>query len=324
MAYVEADAKDKITLIGLTQAKTLKKGDVDLVVSEDKLTDLGIQFSGSTLNLSTENGALLTAALRIHTDTEITVVTLNGVRIEFTYANNTVYINYTPKPEVIDIPEPRNPVGSKGGPGRETNPIAAVTVTPPEDTPEDMPSEEIFLDIADSWAKEEILKLYEEEVVTASEDKRFRPDDDVTRAEFASFLIRALKLPADGASESAFADVNGDDWFAGAVQSARRAGIINGYSDGTFRPNNLISREEMAKMLLAACDHLELPYGEADIAASYRDFSDISVWARDAVAAAADLQLMKGMENDRFVPFDNSTRAQAAVVINRLLGISED
>jgi hypothetical protein len=317
MAYAEVDGGGNMSSIALTNARMLKRGNVDLVKSKDALADLGIQWSGKTLKLSTESGALSTAELDILSEKEIENVTLNGAVIAFKYDKDTkkVSLNYTPKPSPPPASAGSNKMGSPAGNNNASNPLVK-----PEPAKPEPDSGDIFTDISEHWAKDEIMKALDAGVVTPSDDRLFRPDDNVTRAEFAAFMVRALKIPTGGGYDGVFNDVGEEDWFAEIVEGAKRAGIVNGYGDGRFEPNSLISRQEMAKMLLAACDYAGLEYGGADIASLYSDYGDISDWAVEAAAAVTGLGLVQGMEG-RFAPLENATRAQAVVVTSRLLSL---
>ena len=327
MAYVEVDSKDKTKLISLTQAKSLKKGALDLVTSADKLADLGIEWSADTLKLSTEKGDIKTSALNIYSDSAVRNVTLNGIAIDFTYSDNIVRINYTDKPVPPPPSGPSGGLGSLTGNNNAGNPLKGsggviAPVLPDDNDTKD--EEKIFNDISEHWAENEILKMYEDGIVTGGGEGSFRPDDNITRAEFTAIIVRALKIPAYDEYEGIFSDITSDDWFYAVVESAYRAGIINGYDNGSFCPGNLITRQEMAKILVSACEYLNIKYNTADIDSVYSDFNSIADWAKESVAALTDLQLMRGMEDGSFSPHSNAVRAQAAVVAYRLLSLTEE
>ncbi|MDR7551281.1 MAG: S-layer homology domain-containing protein, partial [Armatimonadota bacterium] len=104
---------------------------------------------------------------------------------------------------------------------------------------------------------------------------------------------------------------------------AVKAGVVTGMGDGTFRPNDRITREQMAVMVAralrsagksTAADRVDR------ILAGFSDKSRISGWARDGVAAAADAGIVKGRDGGAFAPADNATRAEAAAMLKRYLG----
>ncbi|GIP50281.1 hypothetical protein J53TS2_38720 [Paenibacillus sp. J53TS2] len=107
-----------------------------------------------------------------------------------------------------------------------------------------------FDDLSGHWAKADVELLASKLVVEGVSDDRFAPESQITRAEFASLLVRAMGISEDNTSK--FLDVKPSDWFAGAVNAAAKAGFVDGFEDGTFKPNANITREEMAVMIAHA------------------------------------------------------------------------
>lgn len=93
-----------------------------------------------------------------------------------------------------------------------------------------------FADVDGRWAQNAIIDMAARKVITGYEDGTFRPDSDITRAEFAALVVRALGLP-EGVGEANYSDVADSDWCCGYIQTASAYGIIMGCADGTFRPN---------------------------------------------------------------------------------------
>lgn|GEM_PF-363388 len=177
-----------------------------------------------------------------------------------------------------------------------------------------------FDDVSDSfWAAPVIKMMAAKHIVQGVSDSAFAPQRQVTRAEFAAFLVRALGLTAT--SPAAFADVSAGDWYAGDVAAASEAGLINGRSADSFAPNDTITREEMAAMLVRAYAHSRgaAAADAAGAAAAFADQAEISAWAQDAVRAAQALGLLNGRDNGAFVPQGAATRAESAQALARLL-----
>ncbi|GAA3411195.1 S-layer homology domain-containing protein [Paenibacillus hodogayensis] len=176
-----------------------------------------------------------------------------------------------------------------------------------------------FGDTQSHWAKADIELLASKLLVKGVTDSEFAPDKSITRAEFAALLVRALGLAAQ--SGSPFSDVRANDWYAGAVATASKAGLIEGYEDGTFRPNQVISREELAVLAVRASDFAAAKPTAAGKASALQPFADagtISTWARDAAASAVSEGIMNGVSDSAFAPKEQSSRAQAAVMLKRL------
>ncbi|KYH32911.1 S-layer homology domain-containing protein [Neomoorella mulderi] len=164
------------------------------------------------------------------------------------------------------------------------------------------------------WAKDTIETLAGAGIVAGVDSSHFEPGRPVTRAKFASLLVKALGLEVKEGTKNPFKDVKGDAWYAGAVTAAAGNGLVKGYEDGTFRPENVITREELVAMLVRA---MNLPASEEKLA--FKDNDKVSAWARKSVAVAAAHGLVKGFEDGTFRPGDTASRAECAVMIYRML-----
>lgn len=174
-----------------------------------------------------------------------------------------------------------------------------------------------FNDLNDHWAKQAIERAAGLGIVNGYTDGTFRPQENVTRAEFTVMMGRALEFKSTSdAVLSDFADLGRiPDWAKPFISEARKAGIITGYEDNTFRPNHSINRSEMAVMAIRALEK-EIDQG---LKPTFADADSIAAWAQPSVAAAAEAGLINGRSNNRFVPAANATRAEAAVMILRLV-----
>lgn len=182
-----------------------------------------------------------------------------------------------------------------------------------------------FADLSGHWAKADVEMLASKQIVQGVTDSRFAPDAAVTRAEFTALLVRALGLSmADqGAASPRFADVAANAWYAPAVEAAVRAGLISGMAPDRFAPNERITREQIAVMRTRAIKVAGYSSNAADQTSQQLDrFADrvsISAWAQAPVAQAVAAGIITGMSENTFVPSEDATRAQAAVMLKRLL-----
>jgi hypothetical protein len=178
-------------------------------------------------------------------------------------------------------------------------------------------AEKSFADVKGHWAQQSIEHLASKLLVEGTE-VGFLPDQAVTRAEFSALLTRALGLVPK--STQAFEDVSEKSWYADAVGAAHAAGLVNGYENGRFMPNAPITREEMAVMISRSLHFLgeSAEIDEAKLL-SFTDNAAISLYAREAVAAALQAQFMSGRQDTVFAPKENATRAEATVMLERLL-----
>ncbi|MBB3129922.1 putative repeat protein (TIGR02543 family) [Paenibacillus rhizosphaerae] len=159
-------------------------------------------------------------------------------------------------------------------------------------------------------------------ILQGTGDGRFDPDRTVTRAEFAAILVRALGL-AGGGQSSSYADVKAADWYSEAVTLAQKYGIVNGYSDGTFRPGHTITREEALVMFNRAGKLARLESGADQEGVShalsvFADSEAVSGWAAQAVAEAVHNELLDGLRS-QLQPKKEITRLETAEILQRLL-----
>ena len=141
-----------------------------------------------------------------------------------------------------------------------------------------------------------------------------RPQNNITRAEVATIFFRLLTdetREANMTKSNSYTDVKDGDWFCCAVSTLSKMGIIKGYEDGSFKPNDPISRAEFAA-IAARFD----PDGDKTPAS----FADVtSHWAKDEISIAANHGWIKGYEDGSFKPDQKITRAETMTLVNRVL-----
>nr|WP_052045325.1 S-layer homology domain-containing protein [Caloranaerobacter azorensis] len=155
-------------------------------------------------------------------------------------------------------------------------------------------------------------------VVNGYPDGKFKPNEKVTRAEFVKCIVKALELDLVKYNNE-FKDVADSAWYADYVATAKAAGLVNGYPDGTFKPNQEITILEMASLLSKLVKDVDVKDTEIeDILRVYIDEREIPKWGRAYVARVSKAELMIGNKNNKFVPNGKTTRAEAATAIYRL------
>lgn len=171
-------------------------------------------------------------------------------------------------------------------------------------------STEIFKDIAGHWGKQFIVDMNKAGIINGYEDGTFRPDGTVTKGEFATLIVNALKLDT--------ADVSGH-WAAKFVNAAKAANLIADdiafATDADF--DTKITREEMASMVSKAAAYKKVEIKDAKELA-FTDNGDIASWAAEDVKNAVALGIISGMDDGSFQPKANATRAQAATMLSLL------
>lgn len=177
-----------------------------------------------------------------------------------------------------------------------------------------------FSDIKNHWGRDAIRELASKYIIEGVSNDAFAPNANITRGQFAILLARSLGLQADASGASAYRDVNPSSMMAPYIGAATKAGIIGGYENGMFRPNESINREQMAVMLVRAME-----YTGRDVASNpsslnkFNDRNQVSGYARDGVSKAVSTGIVQGMTSNTFQPKATATRAQAAVMLKRML-----
>ena len=165
-------------------------------------------------------------------------------------------------------------------------------------------------DILGHWAENQIEEAMELGWVDTSNS--FRPDDSITRAEFVKIVNRVFNFTE--ATDINFSDVNVNDWFYNEISIAVNSGYIDGYEDNTFKPNDKISRQEVAKIITTIKNNYD---ENIDKIYSYKDYQRVSKWAISFVEGAIEAGYM-GVGEIEFRPQDNITRAESVVTLKRV------
>lgn len=175
---------------------------------------------------------------------------------------------------------------------------------------------EIFTDVpANHWAQAAIQYVYDNGLMTGISDSEFAPEATTTRAMIVSMLARMENVTS--AADAGFSDVAADDWYATAVNWAAANGIVNGISDDTFAPNDPITRDQLAAMLM---NYAQWKGQDTSARADLSGYSDApSTWASEAVQWAVAEGLLAGVTDDQLQPQGQATRAQVAAIMQRFL-----
>ena len=181
---------------------------------------------------------------------------------------------------------------------------------------ESLPQRENLTDIGGHWAEREINKWLSQSLVGGYADGTFKADHQLTRAEFVAMVNRAFGYKQSDPLR--FTDVLAEDWYAADVAKAVATGYINGYPDGTFQPNQPISRQEVAAVLTRI---LSLQGGSEESLYKYQDQAEIPFWSLAAINAISENGYMGGYLDGTFQPTKALTRAEAISVLDRAVGV---
>ncbi|GEM_PF-1089338 len=169
---------------------------------------------------------------------------------------------------------------------------------------------------ADYWSFEGISKLVDAKIIQGYPDGTFKPDNYITRAELVKItnMVFGYTQKQDATS---LTDVPYTEWYYDQVLIAQNAGYLDGYPDGTFKPNNNITREEFCKVLDAIVDFVELP--GANIPSD-----DVSEWASDYVNKVLSNKIMLLDAENNFRAREFATRAEVCDALSKFLIIESE
>ncbi len=174
-----------------------------------------------------------------------------------------------------------------------------------------------LIDIKGHWAELTIVDFVSNRIVSGYPDETFKPNHTITRAEFASILVRKLHLT--DTSGKLFEDTK-HHWARNAISIAYSNGVANGYNETIFGADDPITREQMAAMVVKAFQIKEM-----DSLKQYKDDSAISTWAKPVMKTAVAHGIIGGYQDGFIKPKENATRAEAITIIDRAakLGFSQ-
>jgi hypothetical protein len=185
-------------------------------------------------------------------------------------------------------------------------------------------SPKTFKDVEKHWAKDAVNDLGSRLVISGVGNDMFEPDGDISRAEFAAIVVRALGLMHPGTGRDSFNDVLKNDCYYDAVSIAYENGIISGYGNGRFGPADKITREQAMTIIARAMKitGLKSEIKDSEISlllANYSDGAAASDYAKTNIAVCLKTGMITGRNSSTIAPANYLTRAEAVVIVQRLL-----
>ena len=176
-----------------------------------------------------------------------------------------------------------------------------------------------FADTPGHWGKNYIDFAAARRLFIGVSTTEFAPEGTMTRGMFVTVLGRLADINEKDYTTSAFKDVEAGSWYAPFVTWAAENGVVLGYGDDNFGPEDFITREQMCAMIKRYLDFAPYSLPAAGNAPEFHDRSEISGWALEAVLYCRNAGLVQGRDTGKFDPRDNLTRAEACAVFERLI-----
>jgi len=177
----------------------------------------------------------------------------------------------------------------------------------------------VFKDVADDyWANEYIYDIYERGITTGMTETTFGPEMNLTRAQFVTFLARLAGADLTVYTESCFEDVSMDQWFGQTVEWAHDTGITNGTTETTFSPDEKLTREQMAAMILRYTNAMNVELTASTDAVTINDMANANDYAVEAITVLVANGIVAVDDLGNYNPKADATRAQMAMAISLL------
>ncbi len=338
------DETGKVTAVSAGEAViTATAADGSGQKAECKVTVTGTAVPGEaiyTITFDTDGGTMAGPSfMQVTKETKVTMPTAekSGYNFKYwqdvantsqTYAANNVY-SFAADTELKALWERRSSGGSSGGGSRPATKPGTTTETKPStesNKPGNSGSKEItaanigtvFGDVQNNaWYSEAIAYVYNKGMMNGTE-KGFEPNSATTRAMIVTMLHRLNGTSAAGVA--GFADVAGGQWYSEAVAWAAANGVVNGYSDTKFAPNEEITREQLAAILYRYAQFKGLDVSAKGDLSGFADGAAVSGWAQEAMQWAVGAGLLNGNADGTLAPAAGATRAEVAMILMRFEG----
>ena len=273
----------------------------------------------------TLNGTTPTESSTLYTNSGITInstTTLKAIAVRAGYENSDIMT------QVYTVGGGGPGGGGGGSPGNDVNDDDEVKDDADDADEEQGVDEGIinpFTDVAEgAWYYDDVLWAYANGLMNGTAPDAFSPGLNLTRAMLVTILYRYAGEPdTDQASLAPFVDTNSDAYYYNAVLWAAQNGIVGGYGNGIFGPNDPIKRQDLAVILMRYMDYKEIVLPVTLQWIFFTDEADISDYAMNALQTLNKLGVINGIGNNVINPKGDATRAEAAAMLHRFAKLLE-
>lgn len=328
IAYIQENAQGNVVSIMLKGGSYIKRvsDGADIYRSANATEEIYIDMTGHDIFITDVSNAHKSAAFLV-ADGFTARVFVNDVSTGYTKTG--VYVNgigasqaQTPQggSTITGVTGSDTSGSDSSGGGGSGGGGASGGDKEPDKEPDTEIADKFFPDVSNHWAENYVNDLFAKGIVNGDENGKFNPDNSIKRSEFIAIAVRSASFEMSEYKDS-FTDVSDNAWYAEVIQTALDNGIIS--PADSFRPDDLITREEMAKIICGIANLDKLYAEEIVLDDKYTDADSISDWAKMYVKYISSSGLMKGREDGSFAPKDGATRAEAAAVISRMLSMQK-
>ena len=179
-----------------------------------------------------------------------------------------------------------------------------------------------FIDVPENeWFYDVVMYVYKAKLMSGTAENLFSPNMELTRGMIVTVLYRMEGSPDVGELANIFSDVDEHAYYYEAVKWASENSLIVGYEDGTYNPEAIVSRQDLATIMVRYANHaaITLPYNREYV--SFADDGLVSDYARSSIEACYTAELIGGKPNNMLDPLGGATRAEFAAILSRLLAL---
>ena len=309
-AMVQSDLDEAVSVLRNNYSLTALRQNLFLPNAPKNGSAISFVSGDSTV---VDNNGVIYPKNEGNASTTLTVCALlYGYRLESAPLNITVLSKIAPPSETMS----NSGIGSGGG-GKTEKPDDTTPKTEEEDG-----ENSAFNDIStDHWAYEAVYALTKKGIINGVGGGSFAPDSPLTREQAVKILLPALGISAEpSVSASVFEDCIAGMWYVPYIEAARKKGIVQGISQTQFGVGNYITRQELATIIVRSLETQGISLPEISHT-EFTDASEIAPWAKAAADTLSAAGIIVG-SNNCFMPNANATRAEAAVIIHRIMSFS--
>lgn len=175
-----------------------------------------------------------------------------------------------------------------------------------------------FTDVSDTdWCYDAVAYVYERGIMNGYSQDTFGPQNRLSRAQLAQILYNLEGRPQTDSVSGSYGDLTPGAWYEDAISWAVKSGVLSGYADGNMRPNQAVSRQQLAAMLYRYAQHKGSDVSQSADLDGFQDRDQVAAYAQAPLQWAVAAGIVNGTSADTLSPNGSASRAQTAVMLMR-------